>query len=131
MQGGRSDPTRADLGERFFQFALQVVSLCRQLEREGDIARRIGWQLLDSGTSIAANYEESRAASSRRDFLAKQEIALREAREAKLWLRLLAAASLGHREAVAAALGEANQIAAILSASTRSVRISLGRPWPK
>ena len=127
---GRSSPKR-DLGERIFKFALQVIAICRQLERGGDVERRLGRQLLAAGTSIAANYEESRAASSRRDFLAKQEIALRESRETKVWLRLLVASGLRDTTSVRSALAEANQITAILSASTRNVRSSLGKPWPQ
>lgn len=46
-------------------------------------------QLLNSGTSIGANVEESVGASSRKEFAHKLEIAYREARETRYWLRLL------------------------------------------
>jgi four helix bundle protein len=45
--------------------------------------------LLKSGTSIGANVEEAVAGQSRRDFLSKMSIALKEARETRFWLRLL------------------------------------------
>lgn len=46
-------------------------------------------QVLRSGTSIGANMEEAQAAQSRRDFIAKLAIALKEARETHYWLRLI------------------------------------------
>ena len=49
----------------------------------------IGRQILRSGTSIGANANEAGAAESRKDFIHKMSIALKEARETKYWLRLL------------------------------------------
>ena len=46
-------------------------------------------QLLKSGTSIGANIEEAQAAESKKDFIHKTSIALKEARETKYWLLLL------------------------------------------
>jgi four helix bundle protein len=46
-------------------------------------------QLFKSGTSIGANVEEALAAQSRKDFVSKMSIALKEARETHYWLRLL------------------------------------------
>lgn len=46
-------------------------------------------QILRSGTSIGANVEEAIAAQSKKDFIAKMNIALKEARETHYWLRLL------------------------------------------
>ena len=45
--------------------------------------------MLRSGTSIGANIAESQQAQSRADFLAKLNIALKEAAETDYWLRLL------------------------------------------
>ena len=46
-------------------------------------------QLARSGTSIGANIHEAQYAHSRADFIAKLEIALKEANETGYWLRLL------------------------------------------
>jgi four helix bundle protein len=46
-------------------------------------------QLLRSGTSIGANVAESQEASSKKDFINKLSIALKEARETDYWLKLL------------------------------------------
>lgn len=46
-------------------------------------------QILRSGTSIGANIEEALGGSSKRDFKAKMNIAYKEARETKYWLKLM------------------------------------------
>ena len=47
-----------------------------------------------SATSIGANVEEAIAAQSKRDFLSKMSISLKEARETRYWLRLLTESKL-------------------------------------
>ncbi len=65
--------------KKSFEFALKVIDLYRkpQEKREHVISK----QLLQSGTSIGANVEETLAGQSRRDFLSKMSIASKEARE--------------------------------------------------
>jgi four helix bundle protein len=74
--------------EKSFQFGLRIVKLFLDL-REHKIERELCVQLLKSGTSIGANIEEALGGSSRKDFIHKLEIAYREARETRYWLRLL------------------------------------------
>ncbi|MBN2668301.1 MAG: four helix bundle protein [Bacteroidales bacterium] len=73
--------------EKSFQFSLDIIKLYKYLKevKEFDIAR----QVLRSGTSIGANIEEALGAQSKRDFLSKKNISLKEARETYYWLRLL------------------------------------------
>jgi four helix bundle protein len=74
--------------EKSFEFSVRIVRLDQYLVRtfrEYDLPR----QLLRSGTSIGANVEEAMAASSRKDFIGKLDIAEKEARETSYWLRLL------------------------------------------
>src|SRR5208337_2242457 len=78
-----------DIVERTFQFALNIVRLCKECERRNNTARTLARQLLRSATSVGANVEEAQAGQSRADFISKYSIALKEAREARYWLRLL------------------------------------------
>jgi four helix bundle protein len=78
-----------DIKERTFLFALEIVRLCQKLEKQSDVYRTLGRQLLRSGTSIGANTEEAQAGQSRADFISKYAIALKEARETVYWLRLM------------------------------------------
>ena len=73
-----------DICERTFRFALRIMKLCQQLEERRGVARTLGWQLLRSGTSIGANVEEAQAGQSKLDFISKNAIALKEARETLL-----------------------------------------------
>lgn len=71
-----------------YQFGLRIVKLHKHLSKE---LRQfeISSQVLRSGTSIGANVEEAVGGSSRKDFINKMNIAYKEARESKYWLRLL------------------------------------------
>jgi four helix bundle protein len=71
-----------------YAFALRIVKLYRFL-REEKKEYELSKQLLKSGTSIGANCEEGSGAQSRKDFISKYSIALKEAREARFWLRIL------------------------------------------
>jgi len=87
-----------DIEDRTYCFALRIVKLCLSIERIPGARRTIANQLLRSGTSVGANIEEARAASSRADFGSKMSISLREARETRYWIRLLMDAELIDRK---------------------------------
>ena len=82
-------------------------------------------QLLKSGTSIGANVEEAKAAYSRREFAAKNSIALKEAREALYWLRSMSACKLASNDQIEALIDEAHQFVAILTAIVKTARSPL------
>jgi four helix bundle protein len=71
------------LRERTFKFACDIVVFCRELSAEPGVVRNIAWQLADAGTSVAANYEEAKAAYSRREFAYKNRRILNKARESR------------------------------------------------
>jgi four helix bundle protein len=80
-----------DIRERSFAFAVRIVKLCQFLEKDMKISRSLVRQLLDAGTSVGANLEEGQAGQSKPDFISKNAIALKEARETNYWLRLILA----------------------------------------
>ena len=74
--------------EKSRAFAIRIVRLYQFLEKEkGEFI--LSRQLLRSGTSIGANLAEADYAVSRRDFLQKISISLKEAAETLYWLDLL------------------------------------------
>jgi len=111
-----------DIEDRSFRFACAVVKLCERLFERGSGPRRLGYQLLDAGTSVGANLEEAVAGQSRRDFIAKVGLALKEARETRFWLRLVAACYDDLRPAVGPLANEATELILILSAISRNTR---------
>ena len=66
------------------QFAIDIVNLCESLKGRNSLTN----QLLRSGTSIGANIHEGNYASSKADFIAKFQIALKECYETEYWLKL-------------------------------------------
>jgi len=74
--------------EKSYAFALRMVRMYQHLtEQRKEFV--LSKQILRSGTSIGANVEEAIGGQSGRDFLAKFNIAYKEARETHYWLRLL------------------------------------------
>ena len=78
--------------EKSFVFALRIVKLYQHLsdKRKEFVLSK---QILRSGTSIGANFEEAHGARSDLDFQSKISIAYKEARETSYWLRLLRASN--------------------------------------
>jgi four helix bundle protein len=83
-----------DLRERLFNFACVITKLVQYLHTRGPIAIQLSAQLLDSGNSAAANFEEADDGSSPRDRKAKTRITLRELKETRLRLRVLREAKI-------------------------------------
>ena len=74
--------------EKSFEFAVRIVNLYKYLIREHK-EYTLSKQLLRCGTSIGANVSEAQRGQSKADFVAKMNIALKEANETHYWLRLL------------------------------------------
>ena len=77
---------RNEILELSFEFALEVIEFCEILE--GNRKYVIARQLLKSGTSVGANVREAQNAHSRKDFVAKCVIAMKEADESEYWMLL-------------------------------------------
>ena len=92
---------RNDLQLRLFSFSVKVFCFFKTLPSTPEYSV-VRYQLAKSSTSSGANYEEAQAASSKPDFIYKNEISLREMRESNYWLRLLIATDqsnkLNHEE---------------------------------
>ena len=70
-----------------FEFAVVIVNLA-----DGVTAPKSAYminQLARAGTSVGANIHEAQYAQSKRDFVAKLEIALKESNETSYWLKLM------------------------------------------
>lgn len=109
-----------DIRERSFEFACRVVRLHRALlHKQG--GRAIAGQLLRSGTGVGANLQEAESAQSKADFISKNRIALKEARESHYWLRIIAATNIVPPNRVQPLIDEANEIIAILTTIVKKV----------
>jgi four helix bundle protein len=91
------------------------------------VARHAGLQLIRSATSPAANYAESQAAESRRDFVHKLRICLKELQEARAWIRFVGRMELSLSPDVAEVGRECDELIAILAASIRTARSRMSK----
>ncbi|HVG53539.1 MAG TPA: four helix bundle protein [Vicinamibacterales bacterium] len=83
-----------DLRERLFEFGLLTIRVVQFLHTRGPIGVAVSSQILSSGTSAGANYEEADDGTSPRDSLAKKMIVLRELKECRWRMRLVRAAGI-------------------------------------
>jgi four helix bundle protein len=114
-----------DIRDRAFEFACQIVEYCDALMKRGGVGRIMAPQVLRCGTSIGANLEEARGGESRRDFISKCSIALKEARESLFRLRVADRCQLGPKGKATALANEAKELAAIIGAIVRNARRNL------
>lgn len=75
--------------EKSFNFAIRVVNICKELEGKREYV--LSKQLMRSGTAVGALIRESEHAESKKDFIHKLAIALKEANESDYWIDLLKA----------------------------------------
>src|SRR5436309_2911115 len=91
------------------------------------MGRHIAGQLVRCGTSPLPNYEEARAAESRSDFIHKLSVCLKELRETRSWLRLVARAELLPESQTAPLIDECSQLCSIVGQSVVTARAKVGR----
>ena len=113
--------TPKELQDRTKRFAVNAIILCRELPPTLD-GRRVGQQLIDSATSVAANYRAACRARSRAEFISKLGTVLEEADESLFWLELLVDAKLVTLQRADRLLLEADQLTAIFTSSVRTAK---------
>jgi four helix bundle protein len=114
----QSDP-RFDLEERLLEFSARIIRLVDALPNTR-AANHIAGQLLRSGTSPYGNHGEVEAAESRKDFIHKLKICLKELKETRRWLRLAKKAAMVPERKMACILQEAEELIKIFFTSIRT-----------
>ncbi|MEA3447372.1 MAG: four helix bundle protein [Bacteroidota bacterium] len=84
----KNDKVKYDLQDRLIDFGINIILLVESLPNTKS-ANHIGGQVLRSGTSPAFNYGEAQSAESRRDFIHKMKICLKELRETQVGLKMI------------------------------------------
>jgi four helix bundle protein len=105
-----------ELEDRLLDFAARVGKVVDALP-DTRLGRHVAGQLIRSGTSPAPNYAEACAAESKRDFIHKLGIALKELRESRSWIKLIVKADLLPESRMAPLLDEAQQLCNIVGKS--------------
>lgn len=82
------DKRTQELLERTFNFGVEVLIFLSKLTYN-DVLSVPKKQLARSSTSIGANYEESQAAESKKDFIHKIGVICKECRESHYWIKVM------------------------------------------
>ena len=101
-------------------FAIRITKLYQTLRTEKK-EYILSNQILKSGTSIGANIAESECAFSKKDFLAKVYIALKECNETMYWLDLLHETGYLTEDGFRSLWMDCNELRKMLSATTKTV----------
>jgi four helix bundle protein len=121
LKGQQMTDRGDELEERLLEFAARVGKVVDSLPNTR-LGRHIAGQLVRSGTSPAPNYSEACGAESKKDFIHKLGISLKELRESRCWLRLILKADLLPENRLADLLDEANQLCKIVAKSIVTAR---------
>ncbi len=110
--------------DKSFLFAVRVVKLYQFLcseKREFIISK----QVLRSGTSIGANVREALQGQSKKDFLSKISISLKEANETAYWIELLHATNYIDDQQKDSIYTDCNELISILTAIVKTTKTNL------
>jgi four helix bundle protein len=122
-----SMPQSSPLLSQSYALAINTVKFCHTIQKE----RRefiLTKQLIRSATSVGANIVEAQRPQSRRDFIAKIAIALKEGYETRYWIRLLCDADLCSLSNANLILTQVDAVIAMLVASSKTAIRNLSKP---
>ena len=106
------------------QFAIRIYKLCKYLgetKREYILLK----QLLRSGTSIGANLAETQYAITKKEFLYKTTIALKECAETEYWFELLKETAIITPDEYTSINTDCHELLKLLISITKSTKQSL------
>jgi len=110
---------RYDLEERLLEYAARIIGWVEKLP-DTRAGNHVAGQLLPSGTSALPNHGEAQAAESRRDFLHKMRICLKELRESLRWVRLVQRVPLLNPALVEPLASETDELIRIFRSSIKT-----------
>ena len=101
-----------DLEDRLIDFAVLICKIAEDLP-DNRIGSHIAGQIIRCGTSPAPNYGEAQSAESRKDFIHKMKVCLKELRETRVWLKFIKRMAFSGKEDLDRGLDESNELIAI------------------
>ena len=112
----------SNLEDRLVDFSVKIVNLGYKLQMKPELKSLTG-QILKSGISPALNYGEAMHAESKKDFVHKMKIALKELRETHISLKILNALnSVPFKDEIIDLKNENNELLAIFVSSVKTAQ---------
>ncbi len=113
-----------NLEDRLVEFAVRAINVVESLP-DTRAGNHIAGQLVRSGTSPAPNYGEAQSAESRKDFIHKMKVCLKELRETLIWLKIIVRKQLCSADRLGSILQECNELIAIFVSSVQTAEKKL------
>jgi four helix bundle protein len=114
--------TKQELEDRLIAFSSQIIEISNSVNNSY-AGNHISDQILRSGTSVSLNYGEAQDAESRKDFIHKMKVILKELRETMICLKLLKTNDLmTNSKMLDVALNENNELISIFVKSIQTAR---------
>ncbi len=113
-----------DLQDRLINFSVRVIKLSEKLPKSTK-GKHLSNQIFRSGTSCAANYAEAQGAESRKDFIHKLKISLKELRETEVWIKIIIKSEFLNSSLLEPILKENDELISILFKSINTAKQNL------
>lgn len=113
--------TSSPLCLKSYSLAVEIVRFCRE-QQEKHKEYILSKQLLRSGTSVGANVEEATQSISRKEFIMKLTISLKEAHETRYWLRLFQDSYNEKFTEISKIMSSTNEVIRLLSSSIHTAK---------
>ena len=109
------------LKTKSFDFAVRIINLYKYLKKR-HTEYVVSQQILRAGTSVGALIREAEFAESRKDFMHKLYIGLKEANESIYWLELLYATDYINKKMFESMHNDASALLKMLVASVKTIK---------
>ncbi len=116
-----SKDNKFDLEDRLIAFAARCIKVSDTLPSTM-AGQHLAGQLCRSGTSPALNYGEAQGAESRKDFVHKMSVSLKELRETLICLKIVAKAEMLALEKLQPLDDEADELVSIFVTSVKTAK---------
>ncbi len=113
------------LNQKSFNFSVRIVKLYKYLIRKDKSFEPLYKQLLRSGISIGANVSEAQSAGTKKDFIYKLTISLKEARESQFWLKLLKETEIINNQEYESLNKDCDELERLLVSSIKTAKSNL------
>ena len=114
-----------DLEDKFIDFAIRISNVVDKIENSKS-GNHIGGQLIRSGSSPALNYGEAQSAESRKDFVHKLKIILKELKESRICLKIIERKPLiQNTEKLLPLMKETEELTAIIYKSIQTTKLNM------
>lgn len=77
-----------DLEDRFIDYTIRISNVVDEIDKS-KLGTHIANQLIRSGSSPALNYGEAQSAESRKDFIHRLKIIIKELKESRICLKII------------------------------------------